>query len=86
VSGSSSLIGQTFGNGELRTPFPCYTCAKQGLMMNERNRDYMSLVIMFLVLVLVITLLFLDEFRIIEKGAGGFGEFVRVLSIRALRA
>jgi hypothetical protein len=53
--------------------------------MNERYRDYMSLVIMFLVLVLAIILLFFDEVRIIEKGAGGFGEFARVLSIRALR-
>lgn len=54
--------------------------------MNERYRDYVSLAVMFLVLVLVITLLFLDKIRIIEKGAGGFGEFVRALSIRALRA
>ena len=54
--------------------------------MNGKYRDHMSLALMFLVLILMITLLFLDKTGMVKKGTGSVGGVARSLSLRKGRA
>jgi hypothetical protein len=73
------------GNGEW-TSIPHVIMRLGGTTLDEKYRDYMSLAIMFLVLILMLILLFLNKTSMVEKGTGAIGEVVRSLSLEALRA
>jgi hypothetical protein len=56
-----------------------------GITLDEKYRDYISLALIFLVLILMIMLLFLNKTGMVEKGTGAVGEVLRSLSLRAPR-
>jgi uncharacterized membrane protein YvbJ len=57
-----------------------------GITLDEKYRDYISLASIFLVLVLMIMLFFLNKTAMVEKGTSAIEELARSLSLRAGRA
>ncbi len=57
-----------------------------GITLDEKYRDYISLALIFLVMLLMIMLLFLNKTAMVEKGNGSVGAVAKSLSLRTGRA